>query len=427
MESKAASKTDAIAKMFHFLRLRTFVMKKRAANQKSVLRIKPIATILRSNTLIAIGLSLSIASTSAQQRDTQTPSDRNNTILLGQSLPLSGPSAQIGKKYQAGAQAWFNEVNRKGGINGKKIRLISLDDQYEPELTISNTKTLLEEPNLLALFGYVGTPTTKEILPLIEKRKVPLIAPLTGASILRDEKLKMVVNLRASYQMEIDKIVDSLVRNARQKIAIVYQDDAFGKDGLRSSELALKKHGLKPIAIATVQRNSAQIRSALQVLTTSRPNAIIIISTYVSSAALSKELLQRDIKAQIMNVSFVGTRALEQSLPVGLANSIGVSQVVPFPWDRWIPVVADYQRLMRVNNSSARFGFTSLEGFIAARLITEGIKKVQGPLTKGSLITSLKSIKKVDIGGFQLDLSSNKKQASDYVELTFFGAQQWEP
>ena len=427
MESKAASKTDAIAKMFHLLRLRTFVMKKRAANQKSVLRIKPIATILRSNTLIAIGLSLSIASTSAQQRDTQTPSDRNNTILLGQSLPLSGPSAQIGKKYQAGAQAWFNEVNRKGGINGKKIRLISLDDQYEPELTISNTKTLLEKPNLLALFGYVGTPTTKEILPLIEKRKVPLIAPLTGASILRDEKLKMVVNLRASYQMEIDKIVDSLVRNARQKIAIVYQDDAFGKDGLRSSELALKKHGLKPIAIATVQRNSAQIRSALQVLTTSRPNAIIIISTYVSSAALSKELLQRDIKAQIMNVSFVGTRALEQSLPVGLANSIGVSQVVPFPWDRWIPVVADYQRLMRVNNSSARFGFTSLEGFIAARLITEGIKKVQGPLTKGSLITSLKSIKKVDIGGFQLDLSSNKKQASDYVELTFFGAQQWEP
>ena len=401
-------------------------MKKRAANQ-SVLRVKPIATILRRNTLIAIGLSLSIASTSAQQRDTQTLSDRNNTILLGQSLPLSGPSAQIGNKYQAGAQAWFNEVNRQGGINGKKIRLISLDDQYEPELTIKNTKTLLAKPNLLALFGYVGTPTTKEILPFIEERKVPLIAPLTGASILRNEKLKMVVNLRASYQMEIDKIVNSLVRNARQKIAIIYQDDAFGKDGLKSAELALKTHGLKPIAIATVQRNSAQIQPALQVLTSSRPNAIIIISTYVSSAALSRELLQRDIKAQIMNVSFVGTRALEQSLPVGQANGIGVSQVVPFPWDRWIPVVADYQRLMRVNNSSARFGFTSLEGFMAARLITEGIKKVQGPLTREALITSLKTINKVDLGGFQLDLTGNNKQASDYVELTFFGAQQWEP
>ncbi len=376
---------------------------------------------------MAIGLSLSIASTSAQQRDTQTFSVRNNTILLGQSLPLSGPSAQIGKKYQAGALAWFNEVNRQGGINGKKIRLISLDDQYEPELTIKNTKTLLAEPNLLALFGYVGTPTTKEILPFIEERKVPLIAPLTGASILRSKKLEMVVNLRASYQMEIDKIVDSLVRNARQKIAIIYQDDAFGKDGLKSAELALKTHGLKPIAIATVQRNSAQIQPALQVLTSSRPNAIIIISTYVSSAALSKELLQRDIKAQIMNVSFVGTRALEQSLPVGQANGIGVSQVVPFPWNRWIPVVADYQRLMRVNNSSARFGFTSLEGFMAARLITEGIKKVQGPLTREALITSLKTINKVDLGGFRLNLIGNNKQASDYVELTFFGAQQWEP
>ena len=402
-------------------------MKKRAANHKSVLPIKPIATILRRSTLIVFGLSLSIAATSAQQKDTQIPSDSKNTILLGQSLPLSGPSAQIGKKYQAGAQAWFNEVNRKGGINGKKIRLISLDDQYEPELTIINTKRLLEKPNLLALFGYVGTPTTKEILPFIEERKIPLIAPLTGASILRDKDLKMVVNLRASYQMEIDKIVESLVRNARQKIAIIYQDDAFGKDGLKSAESALKKHGLKPIAIATVQRNSAQIQSALQVLTSSQPNAIIIISTYVSSAALSRELLQRDVKAQIMNVSFVGTRALEQSLPVGLANGIGVSQVVPFPWDRWIPVVADYQRLMRVNNSSARFGFTSLEGFMAARLITEGIKKVQGPLTREALITSLKTINKVDLGGFQLDLTGNNKQASDYVELTFFGAQQWEP
>ena len=128
-----------------------------------------------------------------------------------------------------------------------------------------------------------------------------------------------------------------------------------------------------------------------------------------------------------MNVSFVGTRALEQSLPVGQANGIGVSQVVPFPWDRWIPVVAEYQRVMRVNNPSARFGFTSLEGFMAAKLITEGIKNVQGPLSKETLLTSLKSIKKVDLGGFELDLSSNNKQASNYVELTFFGAQQWEP
>jgi len=388
---------------------------------------KRVGKLILSNSSIAIGIILAIMPATAQKQNTRTPFKNRNNILLGQSLPLSGPSAQIGQKYRAGANAWFDEVNREGGIKGRKIELISLDDQYEPDMTVTNTKALLAKPNLLALFGYVGTPTTKEILPLIEKKKVPLIAPLTGASLLRKNDLEMVVNLRASYRMEIDKIVNSLIRSARQKIAVIYQDDAFGKDGLRSAEAALKKHGLKPVAIATVQRNSAQINPALRVLEKAQPNAVIIISTYVSSAALSKALLQKNIKARIMNVSFVGTRALENSLPVGQANGIGVSQVVPFPWDRWIPVVADYQRLMRVNNSSARFGFTSLEGFMAARLITEGIKNAQGPLTREALITSLKSIKKVDLGGFQLDLSSNSKQASDYVELTFFGAQQWEP
>ncbi len=379
------------------------------------------------NAFIAIGISVSIMSASAQQSTRQTSSEGQNIILLGQSLPLSGPSAQIGQKYKTGANAWFNEVNRTGGINGKKIKLISLDDQYEPEMTIVNTKSLLAKPNLLALFGYVGTPTTKEILPLIEAKKVPLIAPLTGATLLRNNNLKMVVNLRASYKMEIDKIVDSLVRNARQKIAIIYQDDAFGKDGLRSAELAIKQHGLKPVAVATVQRNSAQIKPALKILKEAQPNAVIIISTYVSSAALSKALLRHNIKAQIMNVSFVGTRALENSLPVGQANGIGVSQVVPFPWDRWIPIVADYQRLMRDNNPSAKFGYTSLEGFIAAKLLTEGLKRVKGQLTREKLITALRSLKKVDLGGFKLDFLTNKKQASDYVELTFFGSQQWEP
>ena len=389
---------------------------------------KRMSKLIPGNTSIAIGIILAIMpATAQQQKNTRTPFENKNNILLGQSLPLSGPSAQIGKKYRAGANAWFDEFNRKGGIKGRKIQLISLDDQYEPDMTVTNTKALLAKPNLLALFGYVGTPTTKEILPLIEKKKIPLIAPLTGASLLRKNDLKMVVNLRASYRMGIDKIVNSLIRSARQKIAVIYQDDAFGKDGLRSAEAALKKHGLKPVAIATVQRNSAQINPALRVLEKAQPNAVIIISTYVSSAALSKALLQKNIKARIMNVSFVGTRALENSLPVGQANGIGVSQVVPFPWDRWIPVVADYQRLMRVNNPSARFGFTSLEGFMAARLLTEGLKRVPGPLTREKLITTLKSIQKVDLGGFQLDLSRNKKQASDYVELTFFGAQQWEP
>lgn len=350
-----------------------------------------------------------------------------NQVVIGQSLPLTGPSGQLGREYQAGALAWFNEVNRRGGIHQRRIRLTSLDDQYEPQRTIQNTKAFLQNPDLLALFGYVGTPTTKVILPIVESERIPLIAPLSGASLLRDSDLKMVFNFRASYSMEIDKIVDSLVRDARQKIAIVYQDDAFGQDGLLAAQKALKKHNLTPAGIATVQRNSDNIAKAFRIINEVRPNGLIIVSAYVSSAALSKKILRNNLDIQIMNVSFVGSRALEDSLPAGQANGIGVSQVVPFPWDRWIPVVAEYQQLMRSTKTDASFSFTSLEGFIAAKLMTEALERAGPNPTRERLLKALKTIKVLNADGMTFDLTDSDNQASDYVELTFFGAQRWEP
>ena len=370
---------------------------------------------------------LSALQAGAQTFDSPQESDTTTTLLLGQSLPLKGPSAQLGREYRTGALAWFEEVNRQGGIHGRTIKLTSLDDQYEPEKTIANTQSLLRTPALLALFGYVGTPTTKSILPLIERERIPLIAPLSGASLLRDASLRMVFNFRASYRMEIEQIVDSLVRDARQNIAVVYQNDAFGRDGLAAAEAALKRHNLKPAVITTVERNSADITEAYRRVKAANPNGLIIVSAYVSSAALSKRLLKDSNSIQIMNVSFVGSRALEDSLPSGQANGIGVSQVVPFPWNRWIPVVATYQTLMRVNNPNARFGFTSLEGFIAAQLMSEALERSGPDPTRERLIRALQSIRMLDVGGVTFDLNQADNQASDYVELTFFGAQQWEP
>ena len=372
-------------------------------------------------------LIVSITQATAQKIHPPQRADTNTTILLGQSLPLKGPSAQLGREYRTGALAWFDEVNRQGGIHGRRITLTSLDDQYEPQQTVANTKTLLKMPALMALFGYVGTPTTKSILPLIEHERIPLIAPLSGASLLRDSKLSMVFNVRASYRMEIEQIVESLVRDARQKIAVVYQNDAFGRDGLEAAEAALKRHNLKPAVITTVERNSADITEAYRAVRAADPNGLIIVSAYVSSAALSKRLLRDNHRIQIMNVSFVGSRALEDSLPSGQANGIGVSQVVPFPWNRWIPVVANYQKLMRINNPDARFSFTSLEGFIAAHLMSEALERSGPDPTRERIIQSLNSIQMLDLGGITLNLAQTDNQASDYVELTFFGAQQWEP
>jgi ABC-type branched-subunit amino acid transport system substrate-binding protein len=355
------------------------------------------------------------------------PTPSGKALLLGQSAPFSGPSGQLGQEYREGAEAWFAEVNRSGGIHGRPIRLVSLDDRYEPELTLRNTRQLLEENRVLALFGYVGTPTSKAVLPLVERERIPFVAPLTGARILREPQRPTVFNLRASYQAEIDRMVDDLVRDARHRIAVLHQADAFGEDGLAASELALRRHGLSPVATATVERNSTQLGNAVARITAAKPNAVLIITAYPSSAAFSRELRRRGSTAQLMNVSFVGTRGLQNSLPGGHASGIGIAQVVPFPWNRRLPVVADYQRLMRRQSPQANLSFTSLEGFLAARLISEGLRRAGPDPSREQLVQGLESIQQLDLGGFTLALGKGDREASRYTDLTFLGAQRWEP
>ena len=348
-------------------------------------------------------------------------------VLLGQSAPFSGPSAELGRDYREGAMAWFAEVNRRGGIHGRRLRLLSLDDRYEPSKTLRNTRQLIEVDRVFALFGYVGTPTVKAILPLVDRARIPLVAPLTGARLVREPQRPMVFNLRASYQAEIDRIVNDLVRAGRHRIAVLHQEDAFGEDGLRATTSALTRHGLRPVAIAGVKRNSTDTdRAALQVQK-GQPNAVVIISAYPSSAAFSRSLQSLGSTAQLMNVSFVGTGGLQNALPAGTANGIGVSQVVPFPWDRRVPVVADYLRLMRQQQRSPRYGFTSLEGFLAARLLTEALQRAGADPTRQGLVNAFESMGQLDLGGFRISLGPRDHQASDFVDLTFLGAQRWAP
>ena len=348
-------------------------------------------------------------------------------LILGQSAPLSGPSAMLGREYREGAVAWFNAVNQRGGIHGRQLRLISLDDRYEPRLTLQNTKQLIGRDRAFLLFGYVGTPTTKVILPMVQKERIPLVAPLSGARLLREPYRPMVFNLRASYQAEIDRIVNDLVRSGRHRIAVLHQEDAFGEDGLRSTRSSLARHGLKPVAIAGVIRNSTNTRAAAERIHQANPNGVVIISAYVSSAAFSRDLQAMGNKAQLMNVSFVGTSGLEDALAGGRASGIGISQVVPFPWDRRVPVVADYQRLMRQQQSRPRYGFNSLEGFLAARWLTAALQEAGANPTRERLVAAFQRMHQVDLGGFVIEMGPRDHQASDFVDLTFLGSQRWGP
>ncbi len=353
--------------------------------------------------------------------------ERRNELVLGQSAPFTGPSAQLGRDYREGAIAWFAELNRRGGVHGRQIRLVSLDDRYEPALTLTNTRRLIGADRAFILFGYVGTPTVKAVMPLLKREQIPLVAPLSGAQLLRKPLQPLIFTLRASNQAEIDRIVNDLVRSGRHRIAVLYQEDAFGEDGLRATRSALARHGLKPVDVAGVQRNSTDTESAARQLSRVNPNAVVIISAYPSSAAFSRTMLRLGSKAQLMNVSFVGTGGLQDALPGSLASGIGISQVVPFPWDRRVPVVAEYQRFMLRQYRRPRYGFTSLEGFLAARWLGEALQRAGANPSRKALVAALESMNNVDLGGYRLQLNPRDHQASDFVDLTFLGSQRWGP
>ena len=365
-----------------------------------------------------LGLTLAVAA---------VPAPAATEVRLGQSAALSGPSGMLGRDYRDGALAYFAEVNRQGGVHGQRLRLLSRDDRYEPALTLRNTNALIARDRVFALFGYVGTPTVKAVLPLIERDRIPMIAPLTGAQLLRQPHRPMVFNLRTSYQVEIDRMVDHLVRSGRHRIAVVAQNDAFGQDGLRAARQALRRHGLKPVATASVERNSGQAAAAARAVQAARANGVLIVAAYPGSAAFTRELRQRGSSAQLMNVSFVGTSALQAALPSNDASGIGIAQVVPFPWNERVPVVKEYQRLMRRHHGRAQFGFTSLEGFLAAKLTVEGLRRAGPAPSRQRFVAALESMGNVDLGGYRVQLGPRDHNGSDFVELTFLGSQRWEP
>jgi ABC-type branched-subunit amino acid transport system substrate-binding protein len=374
-----------------------------------------------------LGLTLALAVTGLAALGAPGPTPPPAELVLGQSAPLSGPSAMLGQEYREGALAYFAEVNRQGGIHGRRLKLLSLDDRYEPPLTLRNTRQLIERDKVFALFGYVGTPTVKAVLPLVESQQIPLIAPLTGAQLLRQPHRPMVFNLRASYHMEIDRMVNDLVRSGRHRIAVVIQNDAFGQDGLNGALKALKRNGLKPVATASVERNSTQTEGAARTVQRANANAVVIVAAYPSSASFTREMNRQGSTAQLMNVSFVGTSALRASLKGQEASGIGVTQVVPFPWNGRVPVVREYQRLMRREQVKPHFGFSSMEGFLAAKMTVEGLRRAGPAPTRQRFVAALETMRNVDLGGFRVHLSPMDHNGSSYVDLTILGSQRWEP
>jgi len=348
----------------------------------------------------------------------------DSSITLGMSAPLSGPNGLYGVQMRETISAYFDQVNKTGGINGRKLELVTLDDGYETEKTIANTKALLTEKNAFALLAYYGSsPTTEAMNKVFGPAKVPLVGTISGAGTLREPiaanpNSRYMFNIRASYADETEVIVNHIVSLGLKNIAVFYQNDGFGKSGLEGITNALKKHNLAPSAVGTVERNSLDVSKAVETIANVTPQAVVMVTLYKPTGAFVKAMKKIGQNPIWLTLSPVGAEALAQELGPD-ARGIAISQVMPYPWNDAVPVVREYQKLFGKSGQHTYYG---MEGYIMARTMVEGIKRAGKDLNRDKLISSLESMNGTDLGGYKINYSNTSRQGSRFVELTVLGA-----
>jgi branched-chain amino acid transport system substrate-binding protein len=341
---------------------------------------------------------------------------QSRALVIGQSAAFTGPAAQLGIQMNAGAKLWFDQQNAAGGVNGQTIELRTADDGYEPDRCKANTDKFIKD-DVFALLGYVGTPTCAAALPLINDAKMPFFGPFTGAEILREPFAKSVFHLRASYYDETELIVKQLTNLGLNRIAVFYQNDAYGKAGLEGTLRALKRRNLEAAATSTVERNTVDVAKAVADLVPANANAIVQISAYKSCAAFIRAARKAGFGGTFYNVSFVGTQALADELG---ADGLGVaiSQVMPYPYTQSVPITREFHAAIAKSEGTVKANYSSLEGYLAAKVFSEGLRRAGKNPTREQLIAGLESIQRADFGGYSVDFGARDHVASNYVDLS---------
>ena len=362
-----------------------------------------------------------VAATPARAEGDAIPGVSEDRVLFGQSAAFSGPAEALGRGMQLGILAAFEERNRAGGVHGRTLELVSLDDTYEPELAIANTRRLIEEDHVFALVGAVGTPTSNAAEPIASAAGVPYIGPFTGAEFLRSRSRPMVINVRASYFQETEEMVERLTTDLGVKrIAILYQDDTYGLAGFKGLSRALKRRKLDLAGVGTYPRNTTAVKTAVLDLSRSTPEAVVIIGAYRPVAEFIRWARLLGFNPIFINISFVGSNALAHALGTD-GDGVLVTQVVPFPSDPSIPIVADYHRAIEALSPGAEPGFVSLEGYIVGRFAVEAVDRTGPDLTRNGFINAVTLTGVHDLGGFELEFGPIDNQGSDRVFLTEIG------
>ena len=373
--------------------------------------------MLRSLFALLAALAFGPLGTSARAED-GVFSDR---ILFGQVAALEGPAKALGQGMREGILAAFSEANRSGGVNGRKLQLKSADDGYEPERAIVATRSILTDDRVFALVGAVGTPTSRAAQPIATDAKVPFIGPFTGAEFLRAPYNRYIVNVRASYYQETEAWIERLTNDLDiKRIAILYQDDAFGLAGLEGVKIAMAKRNMSLVASGAFKRNTTAVKSALLDIMKASPQAVVTVGPYKPIAAFIKTAREVELDAVVVAISFVGSNSLAEELG-GDGKGVIISQVVPFPGDKSLPLVAAYQAALAAVDAKSQPGFVSLEGYMVGRVVIEGLKRISGEPTREALIDAIAKAP-IDLGGITLSYGPGSNQGSSEVFFTILTA-----
>ena len=350
----------------------------------------------------------------------------DSSITLGMSSPFSGPNGAYGLDMKNTITAYFDQINKAGGVNGRKLDLVALDDGYETERTVANSKKLIEESKVFALLQYYGSsPTTQAMNDVFGPAKVPLVGTISGAGTLRQSvkdnpNNRYMFNVRASYADETDAIVNQLVGLGLKNIAVFYQNDGFGKSGLDGVTAALKKHNIAPSAVGTVERNSLDVDAAVKAIAKATPQAVVMVTLYKPTAAFVKAMHKVNQNPQFMTLSPVGADLLVKELG-NEARGIGISQVMPYPFNDTTPAVREYQRLMQ-SVKETNYSYYGIEAYITAKVMVEAIRRSGKDLTREKLIQALEGMSNYDLGGFRVSFNGNDRAGSRFVDLTVVGS-----
>ncbi|SFR19914.1 ABC transporter substrate-binding protein [Poseidonocella sedimentorum] len=341
-----------------------------------------------------------------------------SAVTFAQVAALNGPAGALGSGMRDGIMAAFAEANSAGGIHGRTVSLESFDDGYEPDRSVAAVRSVIVGGAHLGFIGPVGTPTSAATQPVATESNMPFIGPFTGAGFLRDPALSNVVNVRATYAAETEAWIAHLVDElGMESIAILYQDDGFGRVGLAGVTDALDRRGMTLAAEGTYTRNTTAVKSALLDIRKAKPDAVVMVGAYKPIAEFVKLSKKLKFEPTFVNISFVGSRALADELgPDG--EGVIISQVVPFPWDASLPVVDAYQKALAAYDASASPGFVTLEGYLVGRVALRALDAAGPDVTRASFLDALGNLGSFDIGGLAFGYGAGDNQGLDSVFLT---------